>query len=265
VFRRVSDETSTIGRVHVRQWPAPVPARIVVLVHGYGEHIGRYAHVAQALVAQRSTVVGPDHIGHGHSGGERALVEDFEPVVDDLRAVVQETRGTLPVVMVGHSMGGLIAVRYAQRHREDLAGLVLSGPAVGLSPVFGQWLEAPKPPSEPIDGAVLSRDPAVGAAYAADELVYHGGWKRPTLQAFVAADEMIAGGPDFGDLPLLYLHGGDDRLVPVDLARPVIERLAGSRSEWHVIDGARHEIFNELDQEHTIEQVANFAARVTAR
>ena len=260
----MSEEMTTIGRVQVRRWPADDPARLIVLVHGYGEHIGRYEHVAQALVARGSAVAGPDHIGHGRSPGEPALVEDFEPIVDDLRAVVQRTRGDLPVVLVGHSMGGLIATRYAQRHREDLAGLVLSAPAVGLAPAFESWLAAPELPADPIDVATLSRDPAVGEAYAADPLVYHGGWKRPTLEAFVAADRAIAAGPGFGDLPLLYIHGADDQLVPGDFARPVVERLAGADSELHVLDGARHEVFNELGQEQTIAMVADFAERVTA-
>ena len=259
----MSDATTTIGRVEVRRWPAPDAVRLVVLVHGYGEHIGRYEHVAQALAARGSTVVGPDHVGHGRSGGEQALVEDFEPIVDDVRAVVQDARGELPVVMVGHSMGGLIATRYAQRHREDLAGLVLSGPAIGLGPVIEGWLGAPELPSDPIDVAVLSRDPAVGEAYAADPLVYHGGWKRPTLEAFVAADRAIADGPTFGDLPLLYLHGEEDQLVPAMLARPVVERLAGPDSELAFLEGARHEIFNELGKEDTIATVAAFAERVT--
>jgi alpha-beta hydrolase superfamily lysophospholipase len=255
----------TIGRVQARRWPTDEAARLVVLVHGYGEHMGRYEHVAQALAARGSEVVGPDHVGHGRSAGERALVEDFEPVVDDLRAVVQATRDDLPVVMVGHSMGGLIAIRYTQRHREDLAGLVLSSPAVGLGPVVEGWLAAPELPSDPIDVAVLSRDPAVGVAYAADPLVYHGGWKRPYLEAYVAADGAIAQGPSFGDLPLLYVHGADDQLVPIELARPVIERLAGPNSELHVLEGARHEVFNEFGKEQTIDSVARFAERVTAR
>jgi alpha-beta hydrolase superfamily lysophospholipase len=246
---------------YVRTWPIDDPARLVVLVHGYGEHIGRYEHVAAALNARGSAVVGPDHRGHGQSPGEPALVEDFEPIVDDLRAVVQDARNDLPVVMVGHSMGGLIATRYAQRFPEDLAGLVLSGPAIGLGPVLQGWLE--DPPSDPIDGAVLSRDPAVGEAYAADPLVYHGGWKVPTLQAFIAADDAIAAGPGFGALPLLYVHGGDDQLVPAGLAQPVVERLAGEDSELVVIDGARHEVFNETDQAETIGRVADFAERVT--
>src|SRR3954471_2827378 len=254
---------TTVGRVQVRRWPIEDPARLVVLVHGYGEHIGRYEHVARALNEAGSQVIGPDHVGHGRSPGERALVTSFDTVVDDLRRVVTELRGGLPVVMVGHSMGGLIATRYAQRHRQDLAGLVLSGPAIGLAPVIEGWLAAPEPPSDPIDGAVLSRALTVGEAYAAAPLVYHGGWKRPTLEAFLAADEAIAAGPGFGDLPLLYVHGGDDQLVPPALARPIVERLAGPDSDVRVIEGARHEVFNELDSEATIALVAGFAQRVT--
>ncbi|MDA0185084.1 lysophospholipase [Solirubrobacter phytolaccae] len=258
----MSEESRQVGRVVVRSWPVADAARLVVLVHGYGEHIGRYEHVAAALNARGASVVGPDHVGHGRSAGEPALVEDFETVVDDLHAVVEDARGSLPVVMVGHSMGGLIATRYAQRYGSELAGLVLSGPAIGLAPVLEGWLA--DPPSDPIDGAVLSRDPAVGEAYAADPLVYHGGWKVPTLRAFIAADAAIAAGPDFGALPLLYVHGGDDQLVPVVLAQPVVERLAGPDSAVVVIDGARHEVFNETDQDATIARVAEFAERVTA-
>src|ERR671939_1768378 len=260
----MSAEMTTIGRVQVRRWPAADPRRLVVLVHGYGEHIGRYAHVAEALAARGSTVVGPEHLGHGRSAGERALVESFEPIVDDVRAVVRAERGDLPVVMVGHSMGGLIAIRYAQRHRGDLAGLVLSGPAVGLGPVMQQWLAAPELPSDPLDATALSRDPAVGEAYVADPLVWHGGWKRPTLGAFVAADQAVAEAPVFGDLPLLYLHGADDPLVPVALARPIVERLRGPNNELRGLAGMRHEVFNELGKEEVIDLVASFAERVTA-
>jgi alpha-beta hydrolase superfamily lysophospholipase len=259
----LSDEM-TIGRVYVRRWRAEKPSRVVVLVHGYGEHIGRYEHVAESLVARGSTVVGPDHIGHGRSDGERALIPSFEPIIDDLRAVVQETRGELPLVMIGHSMGGLIATRYAQRYREDLSGLVLSGPAVGLGPVLEDWLAAPQLPSDPIDVATLSHDPTVGEAYAADPLVWHGGWKRATLQALVEAENNIAEGPSLAGLPLLYIHGQDDTLVPLDRARPVVERVFGPNREMYILADTRHEVLNERDKAETITIVADFVERVTA-
>jgi alpha-beta hydrolase superfamily lysophospholipase len=194
-------------------------------------------------------------------------VTNFEHIVDDLHAVADLARSEnpgLPVVLVGHSMGGLIATRFAQRHGDELAGLVLSGPAIGLGPVIADWLAAPELPSDPIDVAVLSRDPAVGEAYAADPLVWHGGWKRPTLEAFLAADQAIGAGPGFGDLPLFYVHGEADELVPMMLARPLVERLAGGDFTERILPEARHEVFNETNRAETIAEVADFAERVTA-
>ena len=266
----MSKRTTLDDRISVCVWPNPDPERVVVLVHGYGEHIGRYDHVAGALVERGAVVVGPDHVGHGESGGERVLIEDFDQVVDDLHSVVERAREQhpgVPVVMVGHSMGGLVATRYAQRHGGDLAGLVLSAPSMGLAavlaPVLVQVPEGSELPGEPIDPSVLSRDASVGEAYAKDPLVWHGGWKRPTLEAFVAADKAIAAGGGFGDLPTLYVHGEADELVPMAVARPVVEGLAGSVFTERIVPGARHEVFNETDKDETIGAVADFADRVS--
>jgi alpha-beta hydrolase superfamily lysophospholipase len=260
--------TGSEGALSVRVWKHPNPVRVVVLAHGYGEHIGRYEQVADALVRRGAAVYGPDHLGHGRSDGEPVLITDFERVVDDLHRVVGvagEEHPGLPLVLVGHSMGGLIATRYAQRHRAELAGLVLSGPAVGLGPVLEEWLAAPEPPSDPIDVAVLSRDPAVGEAYANDPLVWHGGWKRPTLEAFLRACEAVDAGPGFDDLPVFYVHGAADELVPTALARPVVERLQGGDFTERIVPEARHEVFNETDKDETIRAMAEFVERVTAR
>jgi alpha-beta hydrolase superfamily lysophospholipase len=255
------------GDVSVAVWDRPDPKRIVVLAHGYGEHIGRYVHVADALVDRGAAVYGPDHLGHGESAGEQALVDDFDRIVDDLHLVTElarERHPGRPVVLLGHSMGGLIATRYAQRYG-GLAGLVLSGPAIGLSVVIRDWLGAPELPDDPIDVAVLSRDLSVGEAYANDPLVYHGGWKRPTLEAFMAADAAIEAGGGFGDLPTYYVHGEADELVPMVVARPWVERLAGSDFTERVVPEARHEVFNETDKDETIRQVADWIERVASR
>lgn len=254
--------TETIGRVQVRRWSAAEPARVVVLVHGYTEHAGRYAALAEALVARRSCVVAPDHVGHGLSAGERAVMADFDAVVDDIHRVVVETRGSLPVVMVGHSMGGLLAVRYAQRHAGELAGLVLSAPAVGLGPFLESVLALPAIPEAGFDGSLLSRDSSVGDEYQKDPLVWHGPWQRATLEAALAADRAVAVGPGLATLPLLYLHGSDDRICSADAARPVIERLAGPDSEFRILPDHRHELFNEVGREALYARVADFAERV---
>jgi alpha-beta hydrolase superfamily lysophospholipase len=159
-------------------------------------------------------------------------------------------------------MGGLIAARYAQRHGDELAGLVLSAPLIGFAPVMAQWLAAPELPSDPIDVAVLSRDESVGEAYANDPLVWHGGWKRPTVEAFHRANEAVASGPGFGALPVLYIHGEADELVPMALTQPAVHRLAGSDFREHIVPGARHESFNELEQDKTLAVVTEFIEQV---
>ena len=259
--RRHEDHRACAGAELAR---ATIPGRLVVLVHGYGEHIGRYEHVAEALAEDGAVVYGPDHIGHGLSEGERAVIGDFENVGDDLHAVSELARQRhlgIPVVLIGHSMGGLIAARYAQRFGDELSGLVLSGPAVGLHPVLGHWLET-EAPSDPIDVAVLSRDPATGEAYAADPLVYHGGWKEPMLRSFKAACEKVEAGGGFGALPTFYVHGEEDQLVPLVLAQPAVHALKGSDFTERIVPGARHEVFNETDKDETIKLVAAFAERV---
>ena len=90
------------------------------------------------------------------------------------------------------------------------------------------------------------------------------GWKRATLAAFHRANEAVDAGPGFGGLPVLYVHGEVDQLVPLALARPAVERLRGSDVTERIVPEARHEVFNELDQDETIGLVADFAERVTA-
>jgi len=253
------------GTISVRVWPNARARRIVVIAHGYGEHIGRYEHVAQRLVAEGASVWGPDHLGHGRSEGERALVRDFERVVDDLQQVVAMARAAdpgLPVVLIGHSMGGLIATRYAQRFGAGLAGLILSGPAIGHLAGIEQLAALPEIPDVPIDPTVLSRNPRVGEAYASDPLVYHGAFKRPTLNAMRAALAAIDAGRGFGSLPTLWIHGGDDQLVPVDGSSAGLAKLRGSDFTQRIYDGARHEVLNETNQAEVLDDVCAFIARI---
>src|SRR5215208_6183994 len=203
---------------YVHRWPAAEPRSVVLIAHGYGEHAGRYEHVAQRLVDDLGAAVyAPDHRGHGRTGGATGLVEDGEAITSDLHDISDAARAEhpgLPVVLIGHSMGGLIATRYAQRFGEELTALVLSGPVIGGNPAFEQLLAMDPIPHVPIDPAVLSRDAAVGEAYAAD-----------------------------------------DQLVPLDATRPAIERLRGAKFEEHVYDGARHEVFNETNRDEVLDDV----------
>ncbi|MFB7337703.1 alpha/beta fold hydrolase [Streptomyces adustus] len=253
--------SGTRGRVVAREWPHERPRYLALLVHGYGEHIGRYEGVAAALGAHGAAVFGPDHQGHGRSAGERVLIEDFEDVVDDVRAVAERAAAAhpdLPLVVVGHSMGGLIAARYAQRHGDTVAALVLSGPVIGAWETPGLLLAHDEIPDVPVSPAALSRDPAVGAAYAADPLVWHGPMKRPTLEAFIRTLETVARSGDVGRLPLLWLHGTDDRLVPLPGSRIGVERLSGGNLVERTYPGARHEVFNETNRAEVLADLVRF-------
>lgn len=253
------------GELVGRAWAQTDPQWIAVLCHGYGEHVGRYDWAARALNRAGAAVYGADHAGHGRSEGERALIADFEPVVRDLHRVVVhacEQHPGLPVILIGHSMGGMIAARYTQRYGEQLAAAVLSGPVLGSWQTVDELLPLETIPSTPIDPAALSRDDAVGRAYEADPLVWHGDFKRPTLQGLSDAMATIDAAGSIGDLPLLYLHGEEDQLVPIGPSLAGLETLRGGATEVITYPGARHEIFNETDRSQVLADVIAFARRV---
>jgi alpha-beta hydrolase superfamily lysophospholipase len=161
-------------------------------------------------------------------------------------------------------MGGLIAARYAQRHGDTLAALVLSGPLVGTWAPAAALLALPEMPDAPLDSGTLSRDPAVGAAYEADPLVWHGPFKRPTIEAIDRGLAAVLDGPPLGDLPLMWAHGEADALVPVEGSRAGIEHLRGERYVERIYPGARHEIFNEVNRDEVLADVAAFIDDVLA-
>ena len=242
------------GQVQTYRWADPdaTPRYTAVIAHGYGEHARRYDHVAEALVADGAVVHALDHHGHGRSEGERASVSDIQEFVTDLDTVVDgAAEQGLPVVLIGHSMGGLIATRYAQQHADKLAALVLSGPVIGGNPGFAQLLDMDPIPEIPIDPAALSRDPATGEAYAADELVYHGPFKRETLQALFSAVDDVKGGPKL-ELPVLWIHGELDGLAPLDATSEAAALIKTGSWQEKVYPGAMHEIYNETNKDEVI-------------
>ncbi|WP_338749273.1 alpha/beta hydrolase [Janibacter alittae] len=254
------DTTGHAGLLIGSRWSPPAdPTWVAVIAHGYGEHIGRYQWVADRLTSDGAVVYAHDHVGHGRSAGERVLIEDFEPVVDDLHLLVQrahEENPGLPLVLIGHSMGGMIAARYTQRHADCLAATVLSGP------VLGSWeptalADLDEIPPTPIDPTTLSRDETVGSDYQVDELVWHGDFKRPTLHALRSALDAITEGGRL-TVPTIWLHGADDQLVPIGPSRAGWEQIAPEGAPAKAYPGARHEIFNETNREEVLDDVLAF-------
>ncbi len=255
------------GRLAAYGWANPQPRYAILLVHGYGEHLGRYAELAGRLVDDGAVVYGVDHVGHGRSDGERVLIPDFEPVVDDVRRLHEHVRAQHPeleVVLIGHSMGGMIAARYAQRYGSDLACLVLSAPVLGEWAAVDQLLALEEIPAVPIDPETLSRDPKVGSAYAADPLVWHGAFKRPTLEGLRTMLGVIDAGGVLR-LPALWLHGEEDQLVPYDGTAVGWSRIADAGAEAGTYAGARHEIFNETNKREVVHDVLTFVRRHAGR
>ncbi len=256
------------GRVVAREWSNPEATHFVLLVHGGGEHIGRYEHVADRLVRNGAAVLGPNHIGHGRSEGERMLIEDFEDTVDDLHRVAERARERyprLPMILVGHSMGSIIAVRYAQRYLEELTALVVSGAGIGRVPAaVAGLLDLPEIPDVPLDPAMLSRDPEVARAYTEDPLVHHGGFQRPFLEALMRILDTINNGPKLGSLPTLWLHGEEDRITQIDDAQVGFDAIQPESLERHVYPGAKHEVYNEINRDEVLDDLVSFIDRVLA-
>ena len=248
------------GTIVGRRWQGDRADYVVLLVHGYGEHSGRYEHVAQRLVDDGAVVYALDHVGHGRSEGERVLIEDFERVCEDVHLLEGRARAEhprLPIVLIGHSMGGLIAARYAQRFGDGLSAVVLSGPVLGSWAAAEALLGVEQIPDTPIDPSTLSRDPAVGEAYVADPLVWHGPFKRPTVEAIVHTMHTVTEGGQI-DGPILWLHGEEDQLVPIGPSRKAFAALGGRHASSKTYPGARHEIFNETNQDEVLGDVIAF-------
>lgn len=251
-------------RIYWQQWQPERSRASVVVAHGLGEHGGRYAHVAAALVDAGCTVYAIDHRGHGRSAGPRAMVDRFANAVDDLDVLVdivvedQRPRSSgKPIFLLGHSMGGALALSYVLKYGQRLSGLVLSGPAVALdgapplikpiSKLLSHF--APRLGTFPIDPALVSRDPEMVAAYSSDPLNAHGKVPVRTLAEIVKFTEWLPAVLPMIRLPLLVMHGGADKLAGVSGSRMVVDRVGSADKLLKVYDGLYHEIFNEKPED----------------
>ena len=254
------------GRIFYHRWAPPgLASRIVLIVHGYAEHGGRYAHVAEALTARGSVVYADDHIGHGRSDGERALITDFEHVVDDLHTLAGIARREypgLPLLLVGHSMGGLLSARFAQRWPEEVAGVGFCGAVIGDWTWARDVLAAPELPHVEYDPLAISRDPAAGAAYAEDELVYHGQYKRGLLEAEVVALDRFAQDNDRLTMPVALFHGTSDPFVPYERSLQAVRDMPTDDVSVHIYEDGRHEVLNDSNREEVIGDLAAWIERV---
>lgn len=253
-----------------RHWPLagarPAPG-VALLVHGLGEHIGRYEHVARHLNHQGWAVVGHDHRGHGHSPGKRGALRDHHDLLHDLAAVIDATRQaypTQPLVLIGHSLGGAIAARFAAAlatpaetaaWSRPIDGLVLSSPALAipigafqrlLLSTIGQ-LTPDVAVSNGLKPAWICHNPATVAAYQSDPLVHDRVTGRLTSW-LIEAGQVARTRAAHWNVPSLIMWGGEDRCVDPAGSAAFAASAPRDRVASHPWPRLSHEIFNEVEQ-----------------
>lgn len=251
-------------------FPDGAPRAALILAHGYAEHAGRYQHLAERLTASGYAVHAIDHWGHGRSDGDRGFVADFSVFLDGMNALLTFVRSShpdLPLFLLGHSMGGLIASHHLLTHQQHYCGAILSGPAVsaGTPPsapirVIGQILSrlVPKAGLLQLDAHAVSRDPEVVAAYLADHLVYKGKMSARLAAAMLRAMEEIQLRAGEITLPLLVIHGSKDTLAAPEGARQLVTQARSTDKQFRELDGLFHEVFNEPEREIVLSSVVEW-------
>ena len=246
-------------KIAVRRWKVDDPKAALLIVHGLGEHSGRYEHVAAFFNERRMDVTAFDLRGHGLSGGRRGHVDRWTDYLDDLEDRLTEVRSIgVPVVLYGHSLGGLIAASYVESARPQPDLFVASAPGLqdNLSPILHVLPKVLGPllptlaVATGITGEQLSRDPAVGEAYFADPLVLTKATLRLAVEALAAQGRTIAGVGSI-TIPTLTIQGSEDSLVPATasaLLEPHAKRI--------LYEGLRHECHNEPEQDEVLADVA---------
>jgi alpha-beta hydrolase superfamily lysophospholipase len=250
--------------------PEGTPRGVVVLCHGYAEHARRYDHVAHRFGQAGLVTYALDQRGHGRSGGKRVYLKDISEYTGDFATLVGIAAADHPElkrVVLGHSMGGGVVFAYAVEHPDDYTAVVLSGPAVyaqdgvssfmiGVAKVVGGIL--PGLPVEKLPTEAVSRDPDVVAAYMADPMVHHGKLPAGIAKALIGVGETMPRRAAALTAPLLVVHGGQDKLIPVAGSQRLVECVGSSDVNLKVYPELFHEVFNEPERALVLDDVVSW-------
>ncbi len=244
-----------------------------MLVHGLGEHCGRYGGLVEKLVGLEFAVFGLDHPGHGQSGGARGHVHRFSDYLDTLRQYQQSVLAAhpgLPLFLFGHSMGGLISLHYLSHHGGGFAGGVLSAPPVTVPAhvpravvLLGRLMSVllPRLPLIGMDPEGMSRDPDVVKAYLEDPLVFSGKFSARLGAELTTAIDQAPRVAERVRLPVLILQGDGDPIVDPEGAEK-LENWLGSKDLTRLnYPGLYHELHNEPEKEQVLTDVADWLCR----
>lgn len=253
-------------KLYWRCWEPEVVQGSLVLVHGAGEHVGRYEHVAAWFAARGFAVWGMDHRGHGRSEGRRMYVDRFDDYLADLAEFVQlvtEAHGR--PVMIGHSMGGLIAYRYAAAHPETIPALVLSSPwflsrakVSRLEQALAPLLAVVAPRMQVKSGIppeICTRNAERIALDRQDPLRGQTATPRWFVECTRAAEACRTTVTFPAGLPALFLVAGADQLVDPDATRAVFDRIEHPDKQFKLYPEKYHEIFNDPGHEAVFAEI----------
>jgi alpha-beta hydrolase superfamily lysophospholipase len=273
VTTRTESSFEGVGGVRIvyDTWtPEESPRGVVVLSHGFGEHAGRYHHVARRFGDAGLVTYALDHRGHGRSGGKRVHVKDLAEYTGDfgtLVGIADQQHPGLTKVVLGHSMGGGIVFAYAAEHPADYDLVVLSGPAVAaqddvtaMLAIVGKRLGAilPDIPVQQLDVNAVSRDPAVVAAYNSDPLVWHGKLPAGVARALLLVGESMPQRARAITKPILVVHGSEDHLVPAKGSERMVDHLGSEDVHLKIYPGLYHEVFNEPERDTVLGDVSSW-------
>ena len=248
---------------------------ILLVAHGLAEHSGRYEHFAAFFVARGYAVYALDHIGHGKSDGDRCHLDKFSDYTDGISSLLAkalEMWPEVPAILIGHSMGGLIATRYLIDRQADFAACVLSGtalhPAEKLSSIqnllmrfFSRFL--PKMRVLQLDASEVSRDPAVVDSYREDPLVFSGKITARLAEQVFSTMTWIPDRLSVIELPMLILHGSNDGLTSPEGSKMLHQRISSGIKKLTIYEGLYHEVYNEPEQKQVMTDVADWLAELT--
>ena len=259
-------------KIFYQKWLASKAKAVIVLAHGVGEHSGRYGNLLKALEGKGVSVFALDHRGHGKSEGKKGHVDSFMDYVYDLKLFVEyvkeENKG-IPLVLYGHSMGGVIAAKYGLTYQDDPSIIVLSSP--GFAPAFSVpgWkksiaaffssrIGSLSMPTG-LSSADLSRDIEVVKEYDNDPMV-HGKVSAKWFAEFMKAGEECIANASSLKKPLLVFHGTGDKLVDYKAAEEFYNRAGSAQKDILLYDGFYHEVINEpeADRNRALKDVVSW-------
>lgn len=253
--------------------PEKSPKAVLLVAHGLAEHSGRYKNLVNYFVPKGYAVYAFDYQGHGKSEGIRSYVDRFSEYLADIKTffdIVCKAHKGAKIFLVGHSLGGTLAVAYAVEHQQELAGVITSAPSLVASPTVSPVLIAiagvvsalaPKMGVTVLDASTISRDRAVVDAYVNDPLVFRGKIPARTGAELAKMWKTLPEQMSKIKLPILIMQGTADQLANPASSKLLFERVGSEDKTLKLYDGFYHEIFNEPEHKQVMADVENWLAK----